>query len=168
MDEALIDVKLANLGKVWGLRSVRPLLLPTASELTPPSSLSGWISLCLAMGTERSQKDNVKRKIPGVGVGNMISGLRIPGKRLSSEVIPVGGGWGRAPWEPRQCPPCTPRGGGGWHRAVGGGPTSGTRSQLFLELGTSLPCRDATEPQPSDEDKLIFLLQVAAGEFGGN
>lgn len=112
MDEALIDVKLANLGKVWGLRSVRPLLLPTASELTPPSSLSGWISLCLAMGTERSQKDNVKRKIPGVGVGNMISGLRIPGKRLSSEVIPVGGGWGRAPWEPRQCPPCTPRGGG--------------------------------------------------------
>ena len=64
---------------------------PPHQPLTP-SSLSGWISLCLAMGTERSQK--TMQKIPGVGVGNMISGLRIPGKQLGSEVIPNGCGVG--------------------------------------------------------------------------
>ena len=39
---------------------------PPHQPLTP-SSLSGWISLCLAMGTERSQKDNVKNPRGGCG-----------------------------------------------------------------------------------------------------
>lgn len=66
MDEALIDVKLANLGKVWELQNVHPSSFPP-HQLFIPSSLSGWISLCLAMGTEKSQEDSVKNPRGGCG-----------------------------------------------------------------------------------------------------
>lgn len=69
------------------------LPLPTASPGTL-SRLCGWISLCLAMGTERSQKDNVK--IPRGACGEYDLGLENSRKATGQWSHPerVGGGGG--------------------------------------------------------------------------